>query len=438
MMIRIPAWFIVILLPMAAAGATLLVLTVARANWPATAAMADGEATYREVLSLIESEYVDSVEREALVDGAVNGMLQVLDDYSRGYSRREWAAFESTRRGSRDGIGIVFGSLRGAPTVLRVVPGGPAERGGVQAGDELVKIDDRAVTSGMDNEALEALLSGPPGSSLRLEVRRRLTAEVETLTVRRGEYTNETVVSRRIDGSPAIGYVRLAGFDDRSVDEFVGVVEGFRDLDGFVLDLRNNPGGDLSVAVGIVSTILSIESVLTAGYRASSQVYPPTRTAVDLTSAIVVLVDEETASAAEVVAGALQDARRAPLVGETTFGKGVVQNIYELETRPGGVKLTTAHWYTPSGRSIQRAADQSGSGLRRGGVRPDHVVVVGDQTAREIQTGWERAEMPPFIAEALASDPEQQRSRGPDDDPQLSAALAILRGQRPAPRLVRP
>lgn len=315
-----------------------------------------------ELYEELTQEAVRDPDGDALVEGAMEGMLDALDDdYARYYDETDYAQLSEQLDGEYSGVGMELQETADGLVVVTVFPGTPAQRAGVEPGDQVVGVDGQDVAD-EPIEAVVAEVRGEEGTEVELEVER----EGETLEL---EVTRETIAIPRIDSEQLdedLGYVRLFQFTGGAADD---VREAVTELeadgaDGIVLDLRGNPGGLLREAVRVASVFLDDEVVVRVVERAGQQeVLETSGDAVELP--LVVLIDEGTASASEIVASAVQDAGRGELVGETTFGKGTVQTITSLEDG-SGVKFTTAEYLTASGVSIEGT-----------GVVPDREVAGG-------------------------------------------------------------
>jgi len=312
---------------------------------------------FMEILKRVEASYVEQVDPSKAIKGAVDGMLHDLDPYSQYLDEQDWKALQDVTRGEFSGIGIVVGVRDGYPVVISPIEGSPAWRAGLRSGDIIVRIDGKP-SSGLSIEGAAKLLRGPKGTAVKVAVAREgEDGEHEVEIVRREIETRSVPYSFVFSGD--LGYVRLSNFSEKSGEEVRTAVQNLRTRGArrFVLDLRLNPGGLLDQAVDVSEQFLPRGSVVvsTRGrLRAEEQKFKADGPAPDLSSPLVVLVDEGSASASEIVAGALQDLDRALLVGRVTFGKGSVQSVFPLRGNTTALKLTTALYYTPSGRSIHR------------------------------------------------------------------------------------
>jgi carboxyl-terminal processing protease len=310
-----------------------------------------------EVLQKVDQNYVDPVEPEKLLAGAMRGMLRDLDPYSQYLDARSYERLQGTTHGAFGGIGIVVGIRDNYPTVISPIEGTPAWEAGMRSGDVIVSIEG-AGTAGLSVEEISDRLRGPEGTAVKLSIERAGEGEPLALTL-----TRRTIRTRSVPyafmAEPGVGYVRLADFAADAGDELRAALAALRrqGARAYVLDLRLNPGGLLDQAVAVTGQFVPKGSlvVYTEGRARGADVR---QTAADprpdVSAPLVVLVDGGSASAAEIVAGALQDLDRALVIGHTSFGKGSVQSVYPLPAGGGALKLTTALYHTPSGRSIHR------------------------------------------------------------------------------------
>jgi carboxyl-terminal processing protease len=322
---------------------------------PSVAALPWQEASlFAEVYERIKREYVDDVDDHALMDKAVRGMVAALDPHSAYLDSEEFNEIRLSTMGSYPGVGIEVAAAGGVVRVLKPIEGSPAREAGIQAGDAIVRID--GVEIGADLAGAIAQLRGDAGSAVRLSIRREGTPELLEFSLRRAEVEVHSVTAQTLE--PGYGYVRISTFSNTTHEDLTkAILQLKRDnpggIKGLVLDLRNNPGGVLEAGVAVADDFLESGVIVTADGRTPDARFQMDATPGDLIdgAALVVLVNAGSASASEIVAGALKDHARALLVGRRTYGKGSVQTILPL-SREGAVKLTTSRYFTPSGASI--------------------------------------------------------------------------------------
>ena len=308
---------------------------------------------FSDVLSKIDKEYVEEINQTEVMDAAINGVLQSLDPYSAYMSPEVFDEMQTETSGQFGGLGIEVSMEYGVVKVISPIDNSPASRVGVKAGDYIVKINDIQVQGKSLTEAVE-LMRGPVGSDIEITVRRKGVKKSIIYTITREIIKIESVKSKYIDDS--IGYLRLTAFNENSGDQIKNKIKEFnkkKDLKGYILDLRNNPGGLLSQAIKIADYFLENgEIVSTKGRKASENRKFFARKG-DLTNGktLIVLINYGSASASEIVAGALKDHKRAILVGENSYGKGSVQSVIPLKNK-GAIRLTISKYYLPSGESI--------------------------------------------------------------------------------------
>jgi len=321
----------------------------------AASGLYSGLDLFVEVLLAVQANYVDPVDPGKLVTGAMRGVTRSLDPWSRYLDPDEFRATRGVIQGSFDGIGATVDQKGGWPVIVAPIEGSPAWEAGLEPGDVVTKVDGHSMF-GLTPDEVGAKLRGGPATFVTLTVAR---ADQEHEIKLQREKVQVKNVPYSFLATPGVGYVRLAHFSAHASADVAAAcdtlrTEGARAL---VLDLRGNPGGTFDEAVAIASQFLPDgATVVSTKGRASGtdQVYKSTRTRPELAWPLAVLVDGGSASASEIVAGALQDHDRAVLVGDTTFGKGVSQQIYPLRGSQGALQLTISRYYTPSGRSIHR------------------------------------------------------------------------------------
>jgi carboxyl-terminal processing protease len=309
---------------------------------------------FAEVYERIKREYVDEVDDKQLMDKAIRGMVAALDPHSAFLDTEEFEEIRLSTMGSYPGVGIEVVAEDSAVKVLRPIEGSPADQAGIQAGDLIVKIDDNDV--GADLAGAITRMRGPAGSAVKFTVRRPNTGELLDFSLRRAKVDVRSVTHTTLD--PGFGYVRITSFSETTADDVGRAVaalkrENPKGLHGLVLDLRNNPGGVLEAGVAVADAFLNEGVIVTADGRTPDARFRMEATPGDLIDGaeLVVLVNGGSASASEIVAGALKDHNRAELIGHKTYGKGSVQTVMPL-AQGGAIKLTTSRYYTPSGVSI--------------------------------------------------------------------------------------
>jgi carboxyl-terminal processing protease len=325
------------------------------AGAPAPATLPWEEARlFAEVYERIKRDYVDEVDNHELMEKAVRGMVAALDPHSAFLDSEEFEEIRLSTMGSYPGVGIEVVAEDAGVKILRPIEGSPAERAGMRSGDFIVKID--GVDVGADLAGAINRMRGPPGSTVRLSVRRTGHSELLDFSLRRAKVEVRSVAQQNLE--PGYGYVRITGFSETTADDVATAVERLKrnnshGLKGLVIDLRNNPGGVLEASVAVADAFLDHGLIVSADGRTADSRFRMDATPGDLIGGapIVVLVNSGSASAAEILAGALKDHDRAELVGHKTYGKGSVQSVMPL-SHGGALKLTTSRYFTPSGASI--------------------------------------------------------------------------------------
>lgn len=323
---------------------------------PSTAANIpfEGLKTFSEVYGRIQQDYVEPVSDEKLLEDAIRGMLTGLDPHSAYLDQEQYAELRVGTTGQFGGLGIEVGMENGFVKVIAPIDDTPAYQAGIKAGDLIIRLDDKPVKGMSLNDAVK-MMRGEPGSSITLTIVREGVEQPLKITIKRDIIKIKSVKSRLLEDG--YGYVRITSFQSKTGDNLIEAIEELKkkgELKGLVLDLRNNPGGVLNAAVAVSDAFLEGGLIVYTDGRVEDAKMRFTATPNDVLGGapMVVLINAGSASASEIVAGALQDHKRAIIMGEKTFGKGSVQTI--LPTSNGGaLKLTTARYYTPSGRSIQ-------------------------------------------------------------------------------------
>ena len=308
---------------------------------------------FAEVLEKIQNEYVEEVDQAEIIDFAINGALQSLDPFSAYMNPKVFEESQSETSGEFGGLGIEVSMESGVIKVITPIDDTPAAKAGVKAGDYIVKINGEQVQGKTLMEAVN-LMRGPEGTSIEITVRRKGLRKAKIFKITREIIEIKSVISKIVDNK--VGYLRLRAFNANSSSQLkkeISKIEKNKKLVGYILDLRNNPGGLLSQAVIISDFFLNDgEIVSTKGRkkRENRKFFAKKGDKID-GKPLIVLINNGSASASEIVAGALQDQKRAILLGETTFGKGSVQSIIPLKNR-GAIRLTISKYYLPSGKSI--------------------------------------------------------------------------------------
>ena len=321
---------------------------------------------FGEVLENIKKEYVDDVDQGEVMDSAINGVLQSLDPYSAYMSPELFKEMQTDTRGEFGGLGIEIGMEAGVVKVISPIDDTPAEKAGIKAGDYIVKIGKEQVQGKSLMEAVK-LMRGPVGTSIDLTVRRKDVKKPLEFTITRKIIEVQSVSSEIISKEKNIGYIRLKSFNENSDNQFLKSIKKFEKnpkIKGYAIDLRNNPGGLLTQAINITDFFLDDgEIVSTKGRKISETRKFFARRGDEVNGKpVIVLINNGSASASEIFAGALKDHKRAIILGESSYGKGSVQSIIPLKNG-GGMRLTISKYYLPSGKSISDV-----------GVTPDIVV----------------------------------------------------------------
>ena len=377
--------------------------------------------TFANILAIVQRNYVKEVETEKLITGAIKGMLGSLDPHSSYLTEDAYRELQTETEGRFGGLGLEITVRNGVLTVISPIEGTPAARAGVQPGDQVVGIDDRSTEELGLADAVKRL-RGPKGSSVTISVRREGQEKLLKFTIVRDVIEISSVRAHVLESG--FLYARIAQFQDRTSENLRAALAkeqpGGESIKGFVLDLRNNPGGLLNQAVGVSDLFLDSGLIVYTNGRQDQQKqkFSASRENSRTGFPMVVLVNGGSASASEIVAGALQDHKRALILGTKTFGKGSVQTILPLDGR-SALRLTTAEYFTPNGRSIHDI-----------GIQPD---IVMDRSTPPSPSGTgtqaKSSETPP------ASESPAQGSVAPDStvqrlksDPQVERALELLKG----------
>ncbi len=320
---------------------------------------ADGEIRdslreFSQVYVLVEQNYAEPVNADkAIYNGAIPGMLRVLDPHSSFFDQKQYSLLREEQRGKYYGVGMQVGPRNNKVIVVAPFVGTPAYRAGLRPGDIIISVDGKP-TDNMNVSEVADLLKGPKNTTVHVTILREGVDQPMEFTMVRDEIPRYSVDLHFLI-RPGIAYLHVAGFQETTENEVASALEEFGDVQGLILDLRGNPGGLLSEGVGVADKFLKKGAVIVShhGRNSPEKLYRAAHGNGGRDYPIVVLVNRATASAAEIVAGAIQDHDRGLIVGETTFGKGLVQTVYPLSENTG-LALTTAKYYTPSGRLIQR------------------------------------------------------------------------------------
>lgn len=378
-----------------------------------------------DALARIKASYVEPVDDKQLLEGAIAGMLATLDPHSSFLNGKDLTRLTESTRGEYGGVGLEVSPENGSFRVVTAMDDSPAQRAGIRTGDLLLRINNE-LTRGLKFEDVVTRLRGAPGSKVSVQLGRE--GEGKPLDIELVRDTIQTASVRHELLDSGIAYIRIAQFQQDTGNEVLATLDKLKTanggaLRGLILDMRNNPGGVVAAAAAVADAFLT-EGVIvsTKGRSPGSDTELKARADDRLHGApIVVLINQGSASAAEIVAGALQDHQRAILVGSRSFGKGSVQTVHKLSGE-AAIKLTTARYYTPSGRSIQAA-----------GIEPDVPVGAGKFVADAPRASVREADLPHALGrttqaasdKALAS---KVNGRDIADDIQLATAIHLLRG----------
>ncbi|WP_050419619.1 S41 family peptidase [Bradyrhizobium tropiciagri] len=416
----------------AGACLTLLVASPQGAHLFAVAnAAAHSDNTYSqlnlfgEVFEKVKTDYVEKPEDSKLVEGAINGMISSLDPHSRYMNEKGWAEMQETTHGEFGGLGIEVTMEDGFVKVVAPIDDTPASRAGIMSGDVITSIDDDSI-QGLTLDQAVNKMKGAPNSSIRLKIVRKDADKPIEVSITR-EIIRVRPVKYHVEGGD-IGYVRITSFNEQTTEglrKAIGEIQKEIPQDklaGYVVDLRNNPGGLLDQAVSVTSTLMQRGEVVSTRGRNPEETQRFTAHGGDMTKGkpLVVLINGGSASASEIVAGALHDHKRATLIGTRSFGKGSVQTIIPLGAGNGALALTTARYFTPSGHSIQAL-----------GIKPD--IEVLQDVPDEFKTRSEikgEASMRGHLSAEGAEQTGSQSYVPPDEknDKALAAAFNQLRG----------
>ena len=336
----------------------------------------DAYLKFTRVLNLIESQYVDEINSTALINKALKGLLSNLDAHSAYMDAKSFKDLNIQTKGEFGGLGIVVGMKKGALTVIAPIDDTPAKKAGIKAGDIILKINDKS-TLGMTIDEAVNLMRGKPKTKITLTIVRKGENKPLKIDIVRDIIKIESVKHKIIyldeKKKDKVLYIKITSFDSKVVNGVKYLLQNNKDVKGIILDLRNNPGGLLSQATGLLDLFIDKGILVSQKGREKREnvVYKAHKEGTFKNIPITVLVNGGSASASEIVSGALQDHKRAPIIGEKTFGKGSVQIVVPIG-KEEGVKLTVARYYLPSGRTIQNK-----------GVTPDIIVYPGEATKKK-------------------------------------------------------
>jgi carboxyl-terminal processing protease len=425
----------------AAAGAGLVLLAISPplaplVGWATASPSTDQATTYRElelfgtVFDAVRRYYVEKPDSTKLIQSALNGMLDGLDPHSSYMDGQDFQEMKVETTGEFGGLGMEVTTENNLVTVVSPIDDTPAAKAGILAGDIIMQVDGKPV-KGLPLDGVVAKLRGQPGSKVTLGIQRANKSKLVVVTLTREIIQNRPVSYRDEGGN--VGYIRIKEFNELTNSELQNTIKDLsakipaERMKGYILDLRNNPGGLLDQAVGVADDFLSRGEIVSTRGRDPDADERFFAKGTDLTGGkpLIVLINGGSASASEIVAGALQDQKRATILGTRSFGKGSVQTIIPLEPANGALSLTTARYFTPSGRSIQAE-----------GITPD--IEVLQQVPKDLQASQMVVSESNLPGHFRAQGKEQMGSQSyvptkPKDDAALETALALLRGTKVNP-----
>ena len=345
---------------------------------------------FTKVISIVEKYDVDKVTIEQLIDKALDGMMKNLDAHSNYLTKKDYKRLEVETNGEFGGLGITVGMKEGALTVISPIDGTPADKAGLKAGDIILKINKKS-TIGMTIDEAVSIMRGKVGDPIDITIVRKGEAKPLPIHIVRGVITIQSVYTKIINKNML--YIRVTSFDKKVAHDVASAIKKHKaTTQGIILDLRNNPGGLLDQAVGLVDLFVNNGVIVSQKGRdkIDNKTYSATSSATLTEVPMVVLVNGGSASASEIVSGALQDHKRAVLVGENTFGKGSVQVVLPIN-KSEAIKLTIARYYLPSGRTIQAV-----------GVKPDITVMAGEIKTHKNAFSIKEADLKQHLKKELA------------------------------------
>lgn len=413
-----------------------VVLVCLACNWQAERLKYGGKIGYN--IQLIENNYVDEIDPDELYIAAMQGIVSKLDQFSAFIPPAQYQEFQSVIEQEFGGIGVL---IEGPPTVKQLtvvtpIPGTPAFAAGMRPGDVITFIEDKS-TEGLEAADATKLMRGPVGKSVRLTVKRMGESEPQIVSIERADIQVDSVYGDHIrqDSTPEffleedsrIAYIRVTLFGEKTVQEFSSAIAQVKDqADAIVLDLRYNPGGILDASVAMCDMLIDKGIIVSTRGRqaASDEAWKATQNlALSQSIPLVVLVNDQSASASEIMAGCLQDAGRAVVGGQRSYGKGTVQRIFPLESDQTALKFTTARFYRPSGKNIHRTEKMNDEDEWGVTPEPDLTLQTSDMDALRLNLRWRRKGDPRELNDAGA--PPMPAFAG---DPQLGLAVEYLQG----------